>query len=97
MRQLKLNAARENSELLECQCCFDDECLFEDMAPCPEGHLYCKECIRRSIEAAVSEGRAKFPCITGIYFSVFGFCDRTLFQFDYGHFSKDYIDNLLND
>lgn len=65
IRQAKLDAAKENNELIECGCCFDDECLFEDMAPCEDGHLFCKECIRRSVEAAVGEGRTKFQCLTG--------------------------------
>jgi hypothetical protein len=39
--------AKANDELLECLCCFDAEVMAEDMAACNEGHLFCKECIRR--------------------------------------------------
>ncbi|XP_060560426.1 uncharacterized protein LOC132720319, partial [Ruditapes philippinarum] len=64
VRNLKIEGARKNGELLECGCCFDDECLFEEMAACADGHIFCKECIRRSSEAAVGEGKTKFLCLT---------------------------------
>ncbi len=43
----RLQAARDAGELQECTCCYDDEVLFEDMSTCPEGHLFCNECVRR--------------------------------------------------
>ncbi|KAH3844329.1 hypothetical protein DPMN_086587 [Dreissena polymorpha] len=52
MREKQLQAARESRELMECGCCYDDECLFEDMAACADGHLFCKQCVVRSSEAA---------------------------------------------
>ncbi|XP_071079624.1 uncharacterized protein [Haliotis cracherodii] len=64
-RKQKLEAARRNSELYECGCCFDDELLFEDLSACADGHLFCRECIRRSTESALGEGKTKFPCLTG--------------------------------
>ena len=64
-REMKLEEARKNGELHECGCCFDDECLFEDMQACADGHIFCKECIRRSCEAAVGQGQTKFQCLTG--------------------------------
>lgn len=65
LRNIKIEAAREHGELLECGCCYDDECLFEEMAACTDGHIFCKECIRRSSEAAIGEGKTKFLCLTG--------------------------------
>ena len=64
-REMKLEEARKNGELHECGCCFDDECLFEEMQACADGHIFCKECIRRSCEAAVGQGQTKFQCLTG--------------------------------
>ena len=55
----KLEAAKAAGELYECCCCYDDECLFEDLASCPEGHLFCKTCVLRSTEAAFSELKTK--------------------------------------
>ncbi|XP_021915024.1 uncharacterized protein LOC110827567 isoform X2 [Zootermopsis nevadensis] len=39
--------AKRKGELLECMCCFDPDVMAEDMATCTDGHLFCKECIRR--------------------------------------------------
>ncbi|XP_046338609.2 uncharacterized protein LOC124119946 [Haliotis rufescens] len=64
-RKRKLAAARRKGELYECGCCFDDELLFEDLSACADGHLVCRECIRRSTESALGEGKTKFPCLTG--------------------------------
>ncbi|ESO86150.1 hypothetical protein LOTGIDRAFT_129699, partial [Lottia gigantea] len=64
-KKLRIDEARKNGELYECGCCFDDEVLFEDMATCADGHLFCKECIRRSTEAAIGDAKVKFPCLTG--------------------------------
>ncbi|XP_061173242.1 uncharacterized protein LOC133182415 [Saccostrea echinata] len=63
--ELRLQEARDNGELMECQCCFDEECLFEDMAACPDGHLFCKTCIRRSAEVVIGQGKTDFKCLTG--------------------------------
>jgi TRIAD3 protein (E3 ubiquitin-protein ligase RNF216) len=62
---MKIEAARKDGELMECGCCYDDECLFEEMAACADGHIFCKECIRRSSESAIGEGKTKFLCLTG--------------------------------
>ena len=51
----RLAEAQEKKELLECGCCFDDEVLPEDSLTCPEGHLFCRECIRRSSEEVVGK------------------------------------------
>lgn len=39
--------AKAQGALLECGCCFDSEVMLEDMAACNEGHLFCKECVRK--------------------------------------------------
>ena len=48
---------------VECQCCFNKECLDEDMVPCNGGHLYCKECIQQSTNVAMGEGAAIIRCL----------------------------------
>lgn len=70
-RNAKLLAARDADELIECGCCYDDECLFEDMAECADGHIFCKECVRRSAESALGEGKTQFSCLTGDFFTAF--------------------------
>ncbi|KAK6181366.1 hypothetical protein SNE40_009232 [Patella caerulea] len=64
-KKKKIEEAKSNGELYECSCCFDDEVLFEDMATCADGHLFCKECVKRSTEAAFGDAKTKFPCLTG--------------------------------
>lgn len=64
-RAVKIHDARENKELYECGCCFDDECLFEEMSSCADGHLFCNSCVKGSAESAIGEGKTNFPCLTG--------------------------------
>ncbi|KAK3591594.1 hypothetical protein CHS0354_013776 [Potamilus streckersoni] len=64
-REQRVMEAKEKDELFECSCCFDDECLFEDMMSCADGHLFCKECVRRSTETAIGVGKTEFLCLTG--------------------------------
>jgi hypothetical protein len=39
--------AKARNELVECAVCCDNECLFEDMTTCAEGHLFCKNCVKQ--------------------------------------------------
>ena len=64
-KEQRFKMAEERGELLECPCCYDDKVLFEDMQACPEGHIFCQECISRSAEAALSEAKANFRCLQG--------------------------------
>ena len=55
--------ARIRNELQTCSCCYDNEILFEDMLTCPDGHLFCRDCIRRSVEVAIGDGKSHFNCL----------------------------------
>ncbi len=35
------------------------------MSACPAGHLFCNECISRSTDSALGEGKAHFRCLEG--------------------------------
>lgn len=35
------------SKYMECQCCFSDDVPIEDVIPCKEGHVFCKDCVKR--------------------------------------------------
>ncbi|KAL5009402.1 hypothetical protein ScPMuIL_014983 [Solemya velum] len=61
----KVAEARLLNTLHECTCCYDDECLFEDMCSCPDGHLFCNGCVRKLAESIIEQGKTKFPCLTG--------------------------------
>ncbi len=49
-RDKKLAKAKKKGRLIECVCCYNDECLPEDMLPCKGGHMFCKECVQRASE-----------------------------------------------
>ena len=36
-RELRIEDARIRKELLECVCCYNEECLLEEMLPCNGG------------------------------------------------------------
>ena len=59
-REQAFEAARLSNSFVECQCCFNEECLGEDMVTCNGGHLFCKECVQRS---ANREGATIFRCL----------------------------------
>ncbi|CAH1791817.1 unnamed protein product [Owenia fusiformis] len=61
----KFKMAKEKGELHECPCCCEDELLFEELAACEDGCLFCRECIKRSSEENIGSGKIKFPCLTG--------------------------------
>ncbi|XP_069117648.1 LOW QUALITY PROTEIN: uncharacterized protein [Argopecten irradians] len=64
LKRMRRDEASANGELLSCECCYDNECLFEDMTSCQDGHLFCKECVRRSSEVVIGDGKCSFPCLT---------------------------------
>ena len=55
--------ARKNNQLQECGCCYNDECLLEDMLPCREGHNFCIECVQRGSEVAMGDGKITLQCL----------------------------------
>nr|CAD7261137.1 unnamed protein product [Timema shepardi] len=56
--------AKMRGELLECLCCFTDDIILEDMAACNDGHLFCKECVKRGAETQIGDDKTVFPCLT---------------------------------
>ncbi|KAJ9582255.1 hypothetical protein L9F63_003384 [Diploptera punctata] len=63
-RKAAFELAKANGELLECQCCFDNELLDTDVATCMDGHIFCKQCIKRSAEIDIGDGSCYFSCLT---------------------------------
>ena len=62
-KQQRIQEAREKNQLVECTCCYNDECLAEDMLPCRGGHMFCKECVQRASEVAIGEGKTQLKCL----------------------------------
>ncbi|KAG0226932.1 hypothetical protein BGW42_003286 [Actinomortierella wolfii] len=48
-REINATEYSIHGQTIECGCCFSDFC-FEEMASCQDGHLFCKECIRRYVQ-----------------------------------------------
>ena len=52
----KIQEAKENgTPLMECTCCYNEECFLEDMLPCKNGYLYCKDCVKRALDVAIGK------------------------------------------
>ncbi|KAG9042305.1 hypothetical protein FS837_011031 [Tulasnella sp. UAMH 9824] len=47
---------------IECGCCFA-EYAFENMVQCPEAHLFCKTCARRTAEEAIGSRKPVIRCM----------------------------------
>lgn len=62
-RKEKFDDAKKNKTFLECPCCYDDELLDEDVLLCPDGHLFCKDCVKRFAETTIGDGKFVFNCI----------------------------------
>lgn len=62
-KKQRYEEASKNHDLFECECCCD-EFLFEDMAQCPEGHLFCKQCLNREVQTLLGEGRSEVRCLS---------------------------------
>lgn len=55
--------AKKNSLMETCNCCYDEEVMPKDTYNCPNGCKFCKECIKKSCEVALGEGKTDFPCL----------------------------------
>ncbi|XP_076622930.1 uncharacterized protein LOC143342687 isoform X2 [Colletes latitarsis] len=53
---------KSNNELLECQCCYDNECMPSKCSTCDDGHIFCNSCIIRGIEAKLADGGTNTTC-----------------------------------
>eukprot|EP00088_Acartia_fossae_P053664 TRINITY_DN6122_c0_g1_i5.p1 TRINITY_DN6122_c0_g1~~TRINITY_DN6122_c0_g1_i5.p1 ORF type:complete len:740 (+),score=192.63 TRINITY_DN6122_c0_g1_i5:286-2220(+) len=63
-RRQKIEDARENGALFECQCCYDEECLLDEMCTCAaeKFHMFCRDCVRRGAEAQIGENKTRITC-----------------------------------
>ncbi|KAL6430129.1 hypothetical protein ACFW04_007719 [Cataglyphis niger] len=54
---------KAKNELIECQCCFDNECMPSKCSTCEEGHIFCNSCIVRSTELILANGKTHVDCL----------------------------------
>ncbi|OHT04079.1 IBR domain containing protein [Tritrichomonas foetus] len=64
-KQKRFEEAAQKHELIECECCYEEK-LFEDMSQCPEGHLFCKDCLEKSVQNLIGEGRSDVRCLSAL-------------------------------
>lgn len=70
---------KQQGLLLECQCCFNDECLPKKCFTCEDGHTFCNSCILKGSESKIGDGQYHINC--------FAQCDR--------EFSLSVLQNVL--
>merc|ERR1719370_2397581 len=63
MKEFMLAAGRLAGSLVECECCYNTECLMDDMVRCGGGHIYCTECVEISTKVAMGEGKTEMMCL----------------------------------
>ncbi|KAK2172930.1 hypothetical protein NP493_919g01068 [Ridgeia piscesae] len=55
---------QDTDATIECGCCYDD-CRFEDMVQCSDGHLFCRKCVENyTRESVFGQGKANLVCMT---------------------------------
>jgi len=52
-----------NNALLECQCCYDNECMPSKCSMCEDGHIFCNLCIARSTDVVLADGKTQVDCL----------------------------------
>ncbi|XP_018057695.1 PREDICTED: uncharacterized protein LOC108693320 [Atta colombica] len=59
----EFNELKAKNELLECQCCYDDECMPSKCSTCEDGHIFCNSCIIRSTDVVLGDGNTRVDCL----------------------------------
>ncbi|KAG5876148.1 hypothetical protein JTB14_021080 [Gonioctena quinquepunctata] len=55
--------AKENGLMISCQCCYDEEVMVKDSFSCPKDCRFCRDCIQKSCEIALGEGKTEYNCL----------------------------------
>ncbi|KOC63145.1 E3 ubiquitin-protein ligase RNF216 [Habropoda laboriosa] len=55
---------KKGNELLECQCCYNDECVPSKCSTCADGHIFCNSCILKGTESMLAQGETRILCFT---------------------------------
>ncbi|CAK9797604.1 E3 ubiquitin-protein ligase RNF216 [Anthophora quadrimaculata] len=50
------------NELLQCQCCYNDECMASKCSTCTDGHVFCNSCILTGTESMLAQGKTRISC-----------------------------------
>ncbi|CAK9803295.1 E3 ubiquitin-protein ligase RNF216 [Anthophora plagiata] len=55
---------KKGNELLQCQCCYNDECMASKCSTCTDGHVFCNSCILTGTESMLAQGKTRISCFT---------------------------------
>ncbi|KAL2728343.1 E3 ubiquitin-protein ligase RNF216-like isoform X2 [Vespula maculifrons] len=59
---IEFQRLKKSNGLLECQCCFDDECMPSKCSSCDNGHIFCNTCIIKGAELKLAESETHIHC-----------------------------------
>ncbi|XP_072747175.1 uncharacterized protein [Anoplolepis gracilipes] len=54
---------KANNGLIECLCCYDNECMPSKCSSCENGHIFCDTCIVKGTELVLADGKAHVDCL----------------------------------
>jgi hypothetical protein len=63
VKQQRIEQARADGALFECQCCFDEESLLIEVCMCTAGHMFCPDCVRRGAEVGIGDNKTRINCM----------------------------------
>ena len=50
------------NQLVECEICYDNECVPSKCSTCNEGHIFCNNCVIAGTNAKIGEGLTRIMC-----------------------------------
>ncbi|XP_046817142.1 uncharacterized protein LOC124423464 isoform X1 [Vespa crabro] len=59
---MEFQRLKKSKGLLQCQCCFDDECMPSKCSSCDNGHTFCNTCIIKGVELKLAESETHIHC-----------------------------------
>ena len=65
IRAEKVEQARQNGSLFDCEVCYDSDCLLEESVACMAGCLFCPDCVRRGVAVQIGEDKTVMSCLMG--------------------------------
>jgi len=62
--QKKIENARKTGAFFTCGCCFDNECLLEEVYMCSSDHMFCGDCMRRGAGVQIGDNKVAITCFS---------------------------------
>ncbi|CAL7935834.1 unnamed protein product [Xylocopa violacea] len=53
---------KKRNEFLECQCCYNNECMPSKCSTCDDGHIFCNSCIVKGTLVKLAQGDTRASC-----------------------------------